>query len=544
MEGPDVASISITIQIIMLVLTFITGHLLRRKKIMVIHEASAALILGVLAGLVVRASGEKGGFKDWMNFNNEFFFYFLLPPIIFESGWSLNLKPFFGNFGAICTFAFAGTLISTFGIGILMYLFGLFKWTYSMPFLVCLSFGALISATDPVTVLSIFHELGTDADLYAYVFGESVLNDAVAIVMYKTVLSFISGTVSNRGVLQAVSFFFITFVGSFSIGALAGVLSALLFKYGGFQDKRLGIIESCLVVLFPYLAYNVADALELSGIVSILFAGITMKYYTAPNLSSQAQKITTSFFQMLSKLSETFVFIYIGLGTFLDKQSWNRFGFTFFTIVSILIARTLNVYPMSALINRFRPESRKIHRNQQHALCFSGLRGAMAFALARQSVTDLPSGHGYVLLTATLLTIFFSVLLIGGMTSYALKLLRIECHGPEHEDTEIGERTSEEMEEIVQNQSEVKNKAKAKNTELTKTKDKISEKLRKFKSDTSFTTLNTKYLKPFLQADPRDDASEINQVQEQSQHFPRPPVSYEDEDNFSESTALLRNSQR
>ncbi|MCO5603905.1 hypothetical protein L7F22_058059 [Adiantum nelumboides] len=152
------------------------------------------------------------------------------------------------------------------------------------------------------------HELGTDANLYAYVFGESVLNDAVAIVMYKTVLSFITGPISDRGILEAISFFVVIFVGSFSIGAMAGILSALLFKYGGFQEKELGILESCLVVLFPYLAYNVADALELSGIVSILFAGITMKYYTAPNLSSQAQQITTSFFQMLSKLSETFVY--------------------------------------------------------------------------------------------------------------------------------------------------------------------------------------------------------------------------------------------
>ncbi|MCO5590507.1 hypothetical protein L7F22_044477 [Adiantum nelumboides] len=116
------------------------------------------------------------------------------------------------------------------------------------------------------------------------------------------------GPISDRGILEAISFFVVIFVGSFSIGAMAGILSALLFKYGGFQEKELRILESCLVILFPYLAYNVEDALELSGIVSILFAGITMKYYTAPNISSQAQQITTSFFQMLSKLSETFVY--------------------------------------------------------------------------------------------------------------------------------------------------------------------------------------------------------------------------------------------
>ncbi|KAL3680026.1 hypothetical protein R1sor_022982 [Riccia sorocarpa] len=303
-----VASLSILVQLFMLGFTFMIGHVLRRNKISIIPEAGAALLV------VVDVQ-----------------------------------RPFFGNFGAICTFAFLGTLISTFAVGTLIYMFGCLNWTHSMPFLVCVTFGALISATDPVTVLAVFNELGVDANLYAYVFGESVLNDAVsldfdyayicflnvmllsecrvssylevtnaclldvcaqvAIVMYRTVLSFVGNEISRGDILAAFSYFIANFIGSFSIGSLCAIGSALLVKYGHLNDHGLGVLESCLMVLFPYAAYMMADALELSGIVSILFTGIAMKHYTAPLMSSVAQTITTNFFQMLAKLSETFVYV-------------------------------------------------------------------------------------------------------------------------------------------------------------------------------------------------------------------------------------------
>ncbi|CAM6014133.1 unnamed protein product [Sphagnum balticum] len=211
----DAGSLSLLLQIIMLGAIFVIGHTLRRKKVMIVHEAGAALILGVFVGLMVTFIGDESGFSSWINFNTHFFFYGLLPPIILyppptttkknflDENWKeLNpdgaysrrsqssssskfsllkffLRHFFRNFGAICTFAFLGTVISSFVIGLLLWVFGLLGWTYSMPYLVCLTFGALISSTDPVTVLAIFNELGVDPDLYSYVFGESVLNDAV-----------------------------------------------------------------------------------------------------------------------------------------------------------------------------------------------------------------------------------------------------------------------------------------------------------------------------------------------------------------------------
>ncbi|CAM6088315.1 unnamed protein product [Calypogeia fissa] len=500
----------------MLGVTFVIGHILRRNKIMVVHEAGAALLLGVLVGMFVRISGATSGFSTWINFNNSFFFYFLLPPIIFESGWSLKTKPFFTNFGAICVFAFLGTIISTFSVGIIIWIFGAWQWTYTMPFMVCLTFGALISATDPVTVLAVFNELGVDEDLYAYVFGESVLNDAVAIVTYRTVLTFVTKDVSGWGVFEALWYFIANFIGSFSIGVLCSLGSALLFKYGGFNDHGLAILESCLVVLFPYCSYMMADALGLSGIVAILFAGITMKHYTAPLMSSAGVTITTSFFQMLAKLSETFVFIYMGVALFLTKQSWENIGFTFFTIFSILVARIGNVYPCAMIVNHYRPERRHIPTNQQHALWFSGLRGAMAFALALQSVTDLPNNHGRVLLTSTLFTIFFTVLLIGGSTPFCLQYLSIKCHGPSgHGAAEIPQAQQLEMESNVETKEvgEVDvDPEDPKLNVLERQKAKLQRQLRQLKLETTFANLDEKYLKPFFASPAGERSGETSQA--------------------------------
>ena len=122
-------------------------------------------------------------------FDPELFFNILLPPIIFHAGYSMKKRFFFRNIGSILVFAFIGTTLSTFAVAGIMYLVTL-MFPYlgeTMKFIDTLRFGALISATDPVTILAIFNDLNVDVNLYALVFGEAVLNDAVAIVITRTI---------------------------------------------------------------------------------------------------------------------------------------------------------------------------------------------------------------------------------------------------------------------------------------------------------------------------------------------------------------------
>lgn len=481
------AGVGILLQIMMLVLAFVLGHVLRRHKFYYLHEASASLLIGLIVGGLANISNTEENIRKWFNFHEEFFFLLLLPPIIFQSGFSLQPKPFFSNFGAIITFAILGTFISSVVTGILVYLGGLFFLMYRLPFQESLMFGALISATDPVTILAIFQELGCDTNLYALVFGESVLNDAVAISLYRTMLSVRQHAATNHSLFIAVWRFIETFFGSMSTGAAVALSSALLFKYAGLGIDNLQNLECCLFVLFPYLSYMLAEGLGLSGIVAILFCGIVMKHYTFSNLSENSQTLTAGFFELISSLAETFVFIYMGLDIATEQQSWSHVGFIFFSILFIGVARAANVFPCAYLINFVRPASRKIPIKHQKALWYSGLRGAMAFALALQSIHELPDGHGQTIFTATTAIVVLTVLLIGGSTATMLEALEVTG---EHQGVLLGESSDEDTD--YRPPDETSTSSSGQNLKM-----KLKE-LRK--STATFTAIDKNFLTPFFTA--------------------------------------------
>ncbi|PIA37552.1 hypothetical protein AQUCO_03000254v1 [Aquilegia coerulea] len=479
------AGVGILLQIMMLVLSFVLGHVLRRHKVYYLPEASASLLIGLIVGGLANISNTESSIRTWFNFHEEFFFLFLLPPIIFQSGFSLAPKPFFSNFGAIVTFAIVGTFTASVVTGVLVYLGGLTFLMYRLPFVECLMFGALISATDPVTVLSIFQEFGTDMNLYALVFGESVLNDAMAISLYRTMASVQSHDSSGKNFFMVVIRFLETFVGSLSSGVGVGFISALLFKYAGLDVENLQNLECCLFVLFPYFSYMLAEGLGLSGIVSILFTGMVMKHYTFSNLSENSQRFVAAFFHLISSLAETFVFIYMGFDIAMEKHSWSHVGFIFFSILFIVIARAANVFGCAYLVNLVRPANRQIPVKHQKALWYSGLRGAMAFALALQSVHDLPEGHGQTIFTATTAIVVLTVLLIGGSTGTMLEALQVVGDA---NDGPLGESFDGNTGYIAPSYDEG-----------TSSGSRLKMRLKEFhKSTASFTALDRNYLTPFF----------------------------------------------
>ncbi|XP_015074210.1 sodium/hydrogen exchanger 6-like [Solanum pennellii] len=484
------AGYGILLQIMMLVLSFVIGHVLRRRHFYYIPEASASLLIGLIVGGLANVSDTETSIRAWFNFHEEFFFLFLLPPIIFQSGFSLSPKPFFSNFGAIITFAIVGTFIASFVTGILVYLGGVTYLMYRLPFVECLMFGALISATDPVTVLSIFQELGTDVNLYALVFGESVLNDAMAISLYRTMSLVRSHMSTDQNYFMITIRFVETFMGSLSAGVGVGFVSALLFKYAGLDIDNLQNLESCLFVLFPYFSYMLAEGLGLSGIVSILFTGVVMKRYTYPNLSESSQRFVSAFFHLISSLAETFVFIYMGFDIAMEKHSWSHVGFIFFSILFIVIARAANVFGCAYLVNLVRPPHQKIPAKHQKALWYSGLRGAMAFALALQSVHDLPEGHGQTIFTATTAIVVLTVLIIGGSTGTMLEALEVVGDGQSGSMDETFEGNNGYIAPSYSDESYDGEPSSGNRFRM---------KLKEFhKSTTSFSALDKNYLTPFF----------------------------------------------
>ena len=131
---------------------------------------------------------------------------------------------------------------------------------------------------------------------------------------------------------------------------------------------------------------------QIAGITSMMFCGIAMAKYCRPNLSKTSNERVGAFFRVIAYLAEIFVFIYIGLAVFTDERA-RKVGRTWTFMVgglaALALSRLLNIYPLTSLCNVLTPEeNRHIPRTHKDMLWFSGLRGAMAFALATQNAVE------------------------------------------------------------------------------------------------------------------------------------------------------------
>uniref|UniRef100_A0A1A8QI56 Sodium/hydrogen exchanger n=1 Tax=Nothobranchius rachovii TaxID=451742 RepID=A0A1A8QI56_9TELE len=459
--------------IMLLTLTILTIWLFKHRRVRFLHETGLAMIYGLLVGVILRFGihvpqsmsdvilgcavnaspatllvNVSGRFYEYtlkgevtpgnghqddemlrkVTFDPEVFFNILLPPIIFHAGYSLKRRHFFRNIGSILAYAFVGTVISCFVIGLIMYGFVSFMKVVGQLggdfyFTDCLFFGAIVSATDPVTVLAIFNELKVDVDLYALLFGESVLNDAVAIVLSSSIVAYQpagdnSHSFEAMAVLKSLGVFVGVFSGSFALGVATGVMTAFVTKFTKLRDFPL--LETALFFLMSWSTFLLAEACGFTGVVAVLFCGMTQAHYTFNNLSPESQDRTKQLFELLNFLAENFIFSYMGLTLFSFQSHVFNLLFIIGAFVAIFLGRAANIYPLSFLLNLGRRN--KIGSNFQHVMMFAGLRGAMTFAL---SIRDTATYARQMMFSTTLLIVFFTVWVCGGGTMPMLSFMSI-----------------------------------------------------------------------------------------------------------------------
>jgi sodium/hydrogen exchanger 3 len=448
-SGETTAALSMGVMILMIVFMIVVSIALKQLKPKWVHASGASLMLGIVLGMMTYqartdlsmqvAVEEKSRiiqFVDWMFFDVKFFFLVLLPPVVFEAGYTLHPGTYFGNADAIATFAFLGSFMNTFIVGGLMYLSGSFGLSYRWDPISALLFGSLITSTDPVTVLSVFHDIGNvDADLNAMILGESVLNDAVCIVLYEMFSKQVTLSREKSDyaqemelsdlILESVKGFVLTFGTSMTIGIVVGMGSALLIKYVSVTSEHEDgwVFDTALVFLFPYLAYSISESMEMSGIVSVLFCGIVMGRYTRQNLERAPRMVSMCLFKVFAYVAETFVFIYMGASMYRASFSYITTGIA--ALLVVIVSRIMCVYPLSYLLNRTTRKSKAsgyIEGNTQHMLVFCGLRGAVAYALSVKAAAEFGAVGG-AMLTATTFLVLATVILQGAFMQPVMQCL-------------------------------------------------------------------------------------------------------------------------
>ncbi|XP_050563882.1 sodium/hydrogen exchanger 3 isoform X6 [Spodoptera frugiperda] len=350
------------------------------------------------------------------------FFLYMLPPIILDAGYFMPNRLFFDHLGTILLFAVVGTVFNTLTIGASLWACGqtgMFGCT--TPLLDMLLFAALISAVDPVAVLAVFEEIHVDEVLYIVVFGESLLNDAVTVVLYHMFEAYTEmgpSRLEYTDFLAGLASFLVVAVGGTCIGVVWGFATGLVTRF----THEVRVIEPIFIFVMAYLAYLNAEMFHMSGILAITFCGITMKNYVEANISHKSHTTIKYTMKMLSSSSETIIFMFLGVATVNNNHDWNTW-FVLLTIVFCSIFRIIGVYIFSAIANKFRLH--KLNRVEKFVMSYGGLRGAVAFALVLlidPEVVELQP----MFVTTTIAVIYFTVFIQGITIKPLVKILNVK----------------------------------------------------------------------------------------------------------------------
>lgn len=381
-------------------------------------ESCLLIVVGVIIGVLLRYATNLHVSPLTPNT----FFFYMLPPIILDAGYFMPNRMFFDNMGTILLMAVIGTIFNISTIGCSLWACGLTGiFGVDLPFLHVFLFSSLISAVDPVAVLAVFEEIHVNEVLYIVVFGESLLNDAVTVVMYHMFESYNEIGASNIqaiDIVSGVASFFVVALGGTIIGVIWGFLTGLVTRF----TDHVRVIEPIFIFVMAYLAYLNAEIFHMSGILAITFCGITMKNYVEQNVSHKSHTTIKYALKMLSSSSETIIFMFLGVATVNNRHIWNTW-FVLLTIVFCSVFRIIGVLILTMLANRFRIH--KLSKVDQFVMSYGGLRGAVAFALVLLVSPDhIPLQPMFV--TTTIAVIYFTVFLQGITIKPLVRILNVK----------------------------------------------------------------------------------------------------------------------
>ena len=392
-------------------------------------------VLLVLLGLVVNFLATDSDVMDLVDFREfhltpDLVLFVFLPALVFEAALSLDARALLKNLVPVLVLAIFGMLVSVVLVGVGV------GWSLGLPLVVALLFGSLISATDPVAVVSLFKELGVSKRLNILVEGESLMNDATAIVLFNILLiMLVQDSFSYADGLQAIGQFFKVFLGGVLVGTCIGlVMSELLVRlYHGNQS-----IPVVLSLILAYLSFIIAEhELHVSGVMAVLSAAITLNLTGLSRLSKNSIDTIHTTWGFLVLIFNSLLFVMIGISvdlmqlvTFWQPILW--------TTIAVSIARAVSVYLLLPMTTRIF-SLHQISWAERHIIWWGGLKGGLAIAIVMAIPETVPEKQ--LLVTLTLGVVVISLLVNASTIRWLMHYLKMD---------ELGKTEQAELKQSMQ----------------------------------------------------------------------------------------------
>lgn len=325
----------------------------------------------------------------------------MLNFLLFAGGIHININDLKEQFWPVVIFSTAGVVISTFvvafGVYYLLPLVGL-----QLPFIYCLVFGALISPTDPVAVLSILKQANVSKALETKVAGESLFNDGMAVVVFTVVMQLAIGNEVDLGVESIILLLMKEAGGGLLLGVILGWVTSRLMRE--VDDYIISVLVTLSVVMGGYL---IARQMHISGPLTMVAAGLFMGNFNVKfKMKSVTQDYLIKFWELIDEILNAVLFLFIGFELLMIKDLRHFMIPGMVAIVVVLLARFISIWGPTKFMSfktRFSPQTVKV-------LVWGGIRGGVSIALAM----SIPkSEYSNIILSITYCVVVFSIIVQG-----------------------------------------------------------------------------------------------------------------------------------
>lgn len=386
--------------------------------IMAISFTSIVLLVGSFNQAVLNYADELIKQIDFHDLIMDVLLSFLLFAGALHTDWS-KLKE---QGGPILVLATVGVVASTFAIGSLFYLTVEYVLGYSIPYVYCLLFGALISPTDPIAVLGILKQVGVPKKLEIKFVGESLFNDGVGVVVFLTIFNIANKGLANIEASEVAVVFAEEVGGGIALGFALGYLTYWLTR--SIDHYETEVMITLAVVMGGYL---LANQLHFSGPLAMVVTGLFVGNSAGGTAFSQlTQTYLDRFWELVDVLLNAVLFVLIGLELLVITLTWEYIIAGFAAIVIVLVSRYLVLsLPINFYKNRldFVPYTNVI-------MTWGGLRGGISVALALSLTTDMERDF---FITVTYIVVVFSIIVQGLTVGKLVKRLGITVEAAEED---------------------------------------------------------------------------------------------------------------